>query len=202
MKLLESIRFKNGKFENLQFHQQRMNNARLALFGINNKSELLTHFRGTIFKNNIPKKGLFKCRIIYAERIEKTELIPYRIPLIKTMKIVIDDDIDYPYKYLDRSDLEKLYKQKDDCDDIIIVKNNLITDSFMANLLFYNGKEWITPSKPLLNGTRRAQLLAEEKIKPADIQVQDLKYFTKVRLINAMIRFWDEVEISISNIFI
>jgi len=202
MKLIESIRFENGKFENLSFHQQRLNNARIELFGINNKVDLLAHFRETLFKNNIPKRGLFKCRIIYAEKIEKTELIPYRLPSVKSLKLVLDDEINYRYKYLDRSNLEKLYKQKDDCDDIIIVKNNLITDSFNANLIFYNGKEWITPEKPLLKGTRREQLLSEEKIKTADIRVADLKHFSKVRLINAMIRFEDEIETSTSNIII
>ena len=66
--------------------------------------------------------------------------------------------------------------------------------------LFFNGKHWITPEKPLLQGTQRAFLLEKEIIKTANIRVEDLVNFENARLINAMIRFEDEVDIDIKNI--
>lgn len=198
MLLIESLRFENGKFDNLEFHQQRMQNARSALFGISDHFDLVQYLTKTAREKNLPNTGLFKCRIIFAKQVEKTEFATYKLPQIMSLKLVHDDNIDYRYKYLNRGELEKLYNQKGSCDDIIIVKNGLITDSYFANLVFFNGKDWLTPAKPLLKGTRRAQLLDQEKIKTADIRVNDLKHFSKVRLINAMIRLEDEVEIMIS----
>ena len=78
--------------------------------------------------------------------------------------------------------------------------NGLITDSSTANLLYYNGNQWLTPTFPLLKGTQRAKLLEQEKIQVADIRPSDLHNFKKVRLINAMLRFEDEIDVLIENI--
>ena len=43
-------------------------------------------------------------------------------------------------------------------------------------------------------------LLEKEMIKTADIRFYDLHHFKKVRLVNAMIRFEDELDIKIENI--
>lgn len=198
MKLLETIRFENGKFENLDFHQKRMNLSRKALFGCKISISL-----PEILKHHIkdkPAKGLFKCRLIYSNQIEKVELIPYSIPKINSLKMVFDDQISYAYKFLDRTSLDKLYDQKGKCDDVLIVKNGLISDTSYANIIFYNGTNWITPEKPLLNGTQRAALLEKEMINTADIRPLGLIHFEKARLINAMIRFEDKMDIMISNI--
>jgi len=144
--------------------------------------------------------GLFKCRIIYSKQIEKIEFIPYQLPNITSLKIVIDNEIDYSHKYLNRNQLEKYYWQKGNCDDILIVKNGLVTDTSFANILFYNGIEWLTPANPLLKGTQRQFLLETEQITTAEIRPSDLKYFKKARLVNAMIRFEDEVDVEMKSI--
>jgi len=64
----------------------------------------------------------------------------------------------------------------------------------------FNGKEWLTPEQPLLKGTQRAALLEKEQIETAVIGVDDLHYFTKVRLINAMIRFEDRLDIAMEKL--
>ena len=198
MKLLETIRFENGKFENLEFHQRRMNHSRKALFGCKISFSLPEVLRQHI--KNTPNKGLFKCRLIYSTQIEKVELVPYFIPGTHSLKIVSDDHISYAHKFFDRKAIDKLYKQKSACDDILIVKNGLITDTSYANILFYNGTHWVTPEQPLLQGTQRALLLEKEIIKTASIRVEDLVNFENARLINAMIRFEDEVDIDIKKI--
>jgi 4-amino-4-deoxychorismate lyase len=202
MKLIETLRSENGDFDNLSLHHHRLNLSRKELFDVKDEIDLASVLQAEKPKIGFSKTGLHKCRIIYSEKIESIELLPYQLPDIQTLKPVFDNRIHYSYKYLDRSNLEYLYSQKGNCDDILIIKNDLITDSYFANLLFFNDKEWITPAKPLLKGTRRTQLLDEEKIKTADIRVQDLEHFSKVRLINAMIRFEDEINIPITNIII
>ena len=68
------------------------------------------------------------------------------------------------------------------CDDILIVKQGFITDTSYSNVLFYNGKEWLTPTHPLLKGTQRASLLDQEIIRVAEIRLEDLHHFKKVTL--------------------
>ena len=72
-------------------------------------------------------------------------------------------------KLRQRGKLNELFAKKGSCDDVIIVRNGLITDSSYANLIFFDGREWITPKVPLLEGTCRARLLASGKIKTGNI---------------------------------
>jgi len=85
-------------------------------------------------------------------------------------------------------------KQKEECDDIIIIKNGLLTDASIANLILFDGKNWITPETPLLPGTCRERLLNAGLITKRKIHPDDLKYYQGVKLINAM-RYPEESEI-------
>jgi len=208
-RLLETIRFENGTFSLLTYHQLRMNWSRKELFRCKDEIDLFKKLQMWTLEaeNATPplqasslEKSLYKCRIIYSEQIEKIEFILYQLSNIRSLKIVIDDQIEYPYKFNDRTRINKLFEKKENCDDILIVKNGLITDTSFANIIFYNGKKWLTPAQPLLKGTQRAYLLDKELIEVADIRIKDLKYFEKARLINAMIRFEDNLDISLPNI--
>ena len=71
--------------------------------------------------------------------------------------MIDNDDICYPYKYTDRDNINRLIELRGDCDDILIIKNGMVTDSSYANVVFrdLNGN-WVTPSTFLLPGTIRA----------------------------------------------
>lgn len=133
----------------------------------------------------------FKARVVYgAEGVEKVEYAPYSMREIRSLKIVTDDGIDYSYKSIDRTRLNELSAQRGSCDDIIIVKNGLVTDTSFTNLAILTADDrWLTPSHPLLAGTMRAYLLDEGIISEADITLNDLKNAQAVRLFNAMIDF-------------
>lgn len=194
--LLETIKIIDGKSQNLDYHQERFENAGKSMFGLKN-FELLS---GIIKVPEFAQNGLFRCRVLYAEKIEKIEFLPYNFRQIKTLRLVESNGIDYSYKFAERSELENLFAQKGDCDDIIIVKNGLITDSFAANLVFYDGKNWLTPDSPLLKGTKREKLLAEKTISACKIGVGDLQKYFGVGLINALIEFDAMPVIPIENI--
>ena len=66
-------------------------------------------------------------------------------------------------------------------------RNGLITDTSYANVAFYNGKDWITPSRPLLMGVKRTELFEQKKIRAADICTRQLGDFSEIKLFNAMI---------------
>ena len=95
-----------------------------------------------------------------------------QLPEISSFKI-IHADIEYPLKYEDRHEINHLFGQKGDADEIIIIKNGLVTDTSIANLAFFDKGQWITPAQPLLNGTTRQRLLDENKIICADIPYEE-----------------------------
>ena len=105
-----------------------------------------------------------------------------------------DDSIDYSFKSLDRTRLNELLVQKGSSDDIIIVKNGLVTDTSFTNLAILSGNRWFTPPRhPLLAGTMRSFLLDKGIISKADITLHDLKNAQAVSLFNAMIEFGERV---------
>lgn len=181
---------------NIELHNKRLNKARKEFFGCTDLIDL----NGVI---KIPKEignDLFKCRVIFDKEIRKVEFLPYKKPEIKSLKIVECNDIDYKYKYLDRTKIEELVKQKGDCDDVLIVKNGLVTDTSISNICFYDGRKWLTPMSPLLKGTKREKLLKEGEIFKQKITRNDLKNFIKASLINAMLDLSD-IEIKTEKIF-
>lgn len=196
MQLLETIRIESGKPNNLEYHQERMDRSIKEFYGLSNSIVL----EKLVMNSNIPSTGLYKLRISYNNHTSRVELIPYKLPIINSLKVIVCNDIEYNYKFFDRSKIEKLFSGRGGADDIIIVKNGCVTDSSYANLVFYDGNIWVTPTKPLLLGTQCARYIDEKKVSKANIAVDDLGRFEKVRLINAMIRFEDELDISIENI--
>lgn len=187
--LFETIKLKDGVFFNLKYHSERMNNARELLLNQANALRLksvLTVPAGC-------SKGLYKCRVAYDYYIHKIEFIPYKPGEIKTLKIVYADDISYQFKFTDRAQLQKL-KNSAGADDIIIVKNGLVTDTSFSNLIFCDRGKWITPSTPLLKGTKRQELLDRRIISEQEIKPSDLKMFSRIKLINAMRSLEDEDE--------
>ncbi|QIA08597.1 aminotransferase class IV [Draconibacterium halophilum] len=182
MQLLETIKCKDGKLYNLEYHQARFHLARMKYFP--NAPQLTLE---ELIK--IPEecaKGLFRCRVVYTERIQNIEFVPHEYRPVKNLKLIGDNTIKYQNKYTNRKQLQQLFDRRGDCDDILIVQNNCITDSFTANPIFFDGEKWWTPDTPLLPGTQRARLLAENKIAVCHITVNDLHNYQKVGLINAL----------------
>jgi 4-amino-4-deoxychorismate lyase len=146
-----------------------------------------------------PKTGLYKCRILYTDKIDSVEFIPYEVKPIQSLKIVYDHTIDYALKYEDRNKINALADQRQYCDDVLIIKNGFVTDASYSNVIFFDGNQWVTPNTPLLKGTMRQFLLDVAKIKEEAITVQDIPSFKSFRLINAMLGF-EGPEIDVSEI--
>lgn len=194
--LLETIKCKDGKLFNLPWHTLRFNQARKEYFGLSTKMNLSNFIKIPVNS----KKGLFRCRITYSRTIETMEFIPHQFKKVESLRLIEDNNIDYQFKYSDRNNLKELYEKRGDCDDILIVKNGFITDSYMANPIFYDGDKWWTSSTPLLHGTQRAKLISEGKITECRITTKDLSKYEKVGLINAMWDMESMPQISIENI--
>lgn len=179
---IETIQLLHGKLRNLEFHQERFERTRREVLGIRNHPRLAEVIC-------IPKgleQGKLKCRLTYSYVVELVEFEPHIQRKVNSLKLVYSDNIDYFFKYADRSKLQSLYKKRGNCDDILVVKKGQISDSFYANVVFWDGKEYITPDTPLLPGTMRASLLNKGLIREESISPDDLSKFAGIKLINAM----------------
>jgi len=193
--LFESIKLKNGEYSNLFYHEQRMNRSLTALSGLQANIDL-----GEILRNvKTPEQGLYKCRILYDDRSRKIEFVPYEVRPVHTLRIVEDDGISYEYKYNDRMAINRLFELRENCDDILIVKGGMVTDSSIANIVFKRDKKWFTPWAPLLKGTMRSKLLELNLVQEEEIRLKEIYNFESFKLINAMLEF-ESGELDVSNI--
>jgi len=185
--LYESIKVENRQLVSISFHNERINRSRKELFGTTEEINLVN-------KIVIPEElsgGIYKCRVFYNQEIESAEFIKYQQRNIKQLYAVVDDIIGYSYKYTDRSAINKLKEKHapSEEEDIIIIKNGMITDTSYSNVALYDGEKWFTPAEPLLKGTQRARLLKEGKIFERKIKLSDLTNYVEIKLINALMDF-------------
>ncbi len=185
--LFETIKIKDGKIFNLKWHNQRLNRSRLELFSIDKSLDLRNYI-------DAPTQGLFRCRIVYSMEIKSVEYLPY-MPKNFTSFKVVQSNLNYDYKFNDRSQLNTLIQKE--YDEIIIEKDGLLTDTSIANIAFYDGKNWLTPKKPLLRGTTRERLLDNSFLKLKDIKKEYIKNYSHFALMNAMIGFQIQNSINI-----
>jgi len=179
--LFETIKIEDGQIHNLSYHQIRCDQSRQNLFSSTDTLDLSSII-------NPPKQGLYRCRILYAEALHSIEYIPYTPKEIRSLKVV-SSDIDYDFKYADRTSLNALLGSNKDVDEVLIEKDGYLTDTTMANIAFYDGSQWLTPKVPLLRGTMRAKLIEEGFLQTKNIKKEDLHRYSQVALMNAMIGF-------------
>jgi len=181
--LLETIKIENGEIRNLKYHNLRFNKSRKEKFGISAEADLSEWL-------TIPTdmgSGVYRCRMIYGDQLEKIEFHTPKTRTIRSLKLVHSQEIDYPYKYADRKQLESLFAQRGNCDEVLIVKNGFVTDTSISNIVFrQDDGSWVTPNSPLLSGTMRMYLLDTGQISESVIRPEILHSFTGAKMINCM----------------
>ena len=165
----------------MSYHQERYESV-LNFLGTEKKEDLKEYL-------NPPPYGTYRCRLVYTPDTVTVSYHEYKKREISSLKLIFNNEIEYSNKSTYRDEIDALYEQRGEGDDILIIKDLLVSDTSIANIAFYRDGEWITPKEPLLKGTTRARLIDEGKIIEADIKVQDLRSFSKTALLNAMIDF-------------
>ncbi len=192
---LETICIVDGTARGLEAHQERVDRT-AAHFGFTAPS------LSSLLKNGMPeqlRKGRVKCRVIYRESIQEVTFEHYHLKEIKSLRL-IEASPNYSFKYADRTVLNDLLALKRDRDEILIVRNGLITDTSYSNVVLSKGGNLYTPSEPLLNGTKRQKLLREGVIKEKRIHSDSLLEYDRLYLINAMLDIEDNVSLPTSKI--
>ena len=132
------------------------------------------------------RQGRVKCRIEYADTIRSVHFSPYRQKIRKSVALVHCDNIRYKYKSTDRRQLTRLVQQAH-TDDVIIVRNGMLTDASYCNLVFEDSfGNLFTPSDALLHGTCRQRLIDNGVVQELPIRADDICRYKTVYLINAM----------------
>ena len=196
--LFESICVLDGTIQNAEYHQQRFEKSYHTFYGRPPKYGLFDSISiPTQFSN-----GKVKLRISYNKRRKSVAFSNYIEKTITSLKLIADNQIDYSLKYQKRAVINNLYRQRNGCDDVLIVKNDMITDSSYSNIIFFDGNNWVTSNTPLLEGTMRRKLIQQNIIDAIPISTKDLKQFEAFQLINAMIGFDEDQKISIEKIIV
>ncbi len=192
-------------------HNERCNRSRQILFGLSEPIDLALIFAKKWAKGEVPYLNSAadavdtyeRCRFIYdALGVQHIEIVRTPRRIIRSLQLVNADDFDYSHKFADRLHFAVLSKNIQ-ADDILIVKKDFLTDTTYANIVFKDKSgHWFTPSTPLLAGTKRAKLLAENKIEAVDLRPNDIPKFVEARLINATTNLENSSKILIDNILI
>lgn len=183
--LFETICVQNLKPRHLAYHLNRMQKS----CGKKLEFDLKSSLKAAIARQ-IASHAKHKAKLIYTKNAELVdiEILPYKPKQIKSIRL-IDASISYDKKWLDRTQIDLLYKQKGSCDEILIVKDGFLSDTSIANIALLKNGKWLTPKAPLLGGTTRQRLLDSGFIAKASLKPTDLFNATAFATLNAMIGF-------------
>lgn len=194
--LFETVCCVDGVFRNIEEHTNRINKAHEEI-----SSLILPDINQIVIPQEYTK-GVSRCRIDYSTLSDPIiSFYAYKPRRINTLKIIECNDIDYHLKYADRSILNSLVEKKENADEILIVKNGLLTDTSYTNIVLFDGNQCFTPKQPLLKGTQRSYLLKQSKIIERDLSINDLSKYWSVYMINAMMSLDNCPVVSVSSIF-
>lgn len=189
----ETICIVQTKALRLPYHQKRVHSSLQHIKATLNIDlhKVLSQFDLTAYQKRT------RCRIDYGPTgVTQVQFLPYVPRKVEKLRLV-HTHMDYAQKRCDRSELDALFAQRGDADDVLLVKEGLLTDSTIANIALQIGQSWYTPEKPLLAGTHRAALIEAGLLIPAPLRVADLQATKTIRLFNAMLQ-WGEIELKCS----
>lgn len=188
----ETICVLRRKFLNLPYHEARLNHSRAQLWNAYQPLSL----RELLTVSDHVGDEKYKCRVTYGPGIMAVSWEIYLPRPIRSLQLVKVDTVDYAHKYDNRDELNRLYARRGNCDDVLIVRKGLLTDTSYANIALYDGRTWHTPKVPLLPGTQRAFLLDSGKVVPTEIGIADLGRYSAIRLFNAMLPWEESIHLS------
>lgn len=194
--LFESVCIENSQIKNAEFHEARFNRSYIQQYKTHPTYTLFDGIHLTNLDNNLK----YKLRIGYKQNGTRYSISEYESSIPKSLKLVTDNTVSYALKKNNRKKLNALFQQREEADDVLIIKNGLVTDASYSNILLFDGKQIVTPSTPLLAGTCRARLLAKNSIIEQSISVDELQNFESFQLVNALNDFDESRWISIKNI--
>jgi 4-amino-4-deoxychorismate lyase len=189
-RFIETILFENNHMPLLRGHEQRFAQTQLINFG----QIIYPSLEKIIFAANIPTPThiRYKCRVVYDAAGVQVSFAAYAPKKINKLIVKVADEIDYRFKYENRSGLNALTQGLNADEEVLIVQNGLLTETSFTHIALFDGIHWHTPAQPLLQaGVQRNCLLAQNIIREANIPVAHLKKYAQIKLFNAL-NSWQE----------
>lgn len=178
---IETIRLEDGIPQGLEWHQRRVDMTLKDCLGQANGFRL-----SELMPSEAPA-GRSKWRLVYgAEGITDMSVSPYSSRCATSLRLAQADTLDYRYKALDRTALDRLYSERGESSDVLIVQGGLLTDTTIYSIALGDGVRWLMPETPLLHGTTRWALEAEGRAECARLTVEDLGRYPYIALFNAL----------------
>lgn len=128
--LFETLCIENGTVKNIALHQQRYEQSLHRFYAKSavNIYDILQQIEKTAQFSTALCHGLVRCRFDYNRDDCLIRFFPYQRTSYRTFKPIVCDEIDYALKYNDRTVLTKLFDRRDNCDEVIIIKQGKVTD--------------------------------------------------------------------------
>lgn len=190
---LETIAIENGTPALLPLHLARIQRTQQEIWGQNFINTLPLLKPPSALKDY----PLIKCRLFYAQAIEKIEYSIYTPRLITALHLVEASHLDYHLKSANRTALMALTQKFGPKEDILITTEGFLRDTSFSNIVLFDGFSYYTPKNPLLKGVQRQNLLAQNLIKEKTIHQKDLPHFHKIYLINALLNWQRKLSLPI-----
>ncbi len=179
-RFLETICFQKEAYGLLDYHQARIDRTFEHFYPNTTPFNLHEILPG------LSSEGKIKVRLRYDEHNHDIGIVDYTQKSISRLLVVEAEKLDYSFKYLDRSMLSQ-HLPADNKAEILIIINDIITDTSYSNVIFKQNNHWYTPSSYLLNGVKRQRLLDQGIITERPISRQDIADYSEISLINAML---------------
>ncbi|MEF3191544.1 MAG: aminotransferase class IV [Campylobacterales bacterium] len=177
--LLETLLVRDGEVQHLSWHRKRMERS----------CQLLFNAPPPILDLQPPQGFSGRCRVIYDTTIHSIDYFPLT-PRTFQRFALIEAAPTYNHKYANRSELDALKASYPDADEVIIVTSGVLTDTTISNIALFDGRHWLTPDTPLLEGTTRARLLDVGFLHPARLTPANLYEASGFAMINALLGFY------------
>ena len=195
---LETLKIVDGCFVRPEAHRQRMI-ATLSETG--NLPREIPVFADRDIPQNF-RSGTVKCRCRYTAQSHDLSFQSYTPLRPRSLQMVDGTGIDYHLKYADRSALNRMLSHRGESDEILIVQHGEITDTSYSNIVLFDGENYVTPRACLLNGTKRQHLLTTRRIREAVVTPDNIRNYTRIYLINAMIDLEDNISVRTADVFL
>ncbi len=178
--LFETCLVVEGEVQNRSDHNERVSRSSRALWD----REIILPWE--VLEAELPKEGQTRLRVEYdITGVIRVDSRPYFQSVMSTIKL-FETYLEYPYKFSDRTELESIFKHRGIAHDVLMVIDGLVADTTMANVAMFDGKEWLTPCRPLLQGTCRARMLRQGLLKEYDISENMIRNAQSVVVMNAL----------------
>ena len=179
---IETIRIQDGHVCHLSDHTDRMRRT-ADYFGFT--APTLPTDLASLIPDEL-RTGTVRCRVVYDHTLREVTFTPYRRRHIEQLFAVDAGTTTYAFKYADRAPLARPDVPLEASDELLFVREGLLTDTSYTNLVLRRGRELVTPDTFLLDGTCRRRLLREGVVHTEPVRLHDLPTYDELLLINAM----------------